>query len=323
MAGPKLTLDTNCIINLFDMRSRTATSVDDLNALLQYGLSGKAEISITTRVESDLLRDKDEARRGEMLRIIKALPVIGSVFRTNLSKLDGSDLLGDATDPVSSEIQRILSPGLDPADKRYSNKRDDIDHLTAHYLNRHDVFVTDDGPMWRKRKELAVLGVVLKTPAECLRYIDEIAARTVPRTLFSATVNPSYQSRALQGQIDFDYSNNNGRYGLGEGPFLFETRWSKSDGVSIQVHSWEPSIDGVAVAKHVNSIEEIRDASAFDYLSEHRRPQTGQIVVWRSVNGLYAATKIIDIKDDSRGAPDDKVTFDYVILAKGGADFVS
>lgn len=326
MAGPKLTLDTNCIVNLFDPSSQTATSVDDLKALLQHGLSGKAEISITTRVESDLLRDKDVARRHEMLHITNVMPVIGFVFRTDLSRLDGPDVLtGDTkTGLVAREIQGILSPGLDPKDRRYSNKCNDIDHLTAHHINRRDVFVTDDGAMLRKREALAAaLGLVLKTPAECLHYVEEIERRARPRTLSSATVKASYQSRALRGQVTFDYSNNNGRYVLGEGHFLFETRWSKSSDASIQVHNWEASIDGMAIAKRVNSIVEIRDASTLDYSSEHRRPQTAQIVVWRNVNGLYAATRVIDIKDDRRGAPDDEVTFDYVILDKGGADFAS
>lgn len=58
MAALKLTLDTNSVVNALDATSPTATSVDDLTALIRYGLSGKVEIAITTRVEDDLLRDK-------------------------------------------------------------------------------------------------------------------------------------------------------------------------------------------------------------------------------------------------------------------------
>jgi len=71
----------------------------------------------------------------------------------------------------------------------------------------------------------------------------------------------------------------------------------------------------------VEVISNIRDAAAYDYSSRCRTPQTGQIVLWRNISGLYAATKILDIKDDTRGAPADKLTFEYVILDDGGTDF--
>lgn len=63
----KLTLDTNCIINLLDYKSESATSVDELAEILRYGLDGDVNIAITTRVESDFDKDKDEKRRNDEL----------------------------------------------------------------------------------------------------------------------------------------------------------------------------------------------------------------------------------------------------------------
>ncbi|MEJ6789529.1 hypothetical protein BrevBR_08235 [Brevundimonas sp. BR2-1] len=56
MAGPKITLDTNSILNVADDDHTTATSVGSLQTLINYGLSGKAEIAATTRAEADIAR---------------------------------------------------------------------------------------------------------------------------------------------------------------------------------------------------------------------------------------------------------------------------
>ena len=65
---PKITLDTNCIINLFDIEATTPTSVYVLNELIQYALSNRIDVAITTRVEADLLNDRDPVRKADMLR---------------------------------------------------------------------------------------------------------------------------------------------------------------------------------------------------------------------------------------------------------------
>ena len=121
--------------------------------------------------------------------------------------------------------------------------------------------------------------------------------------------------------MTFDYSNNDHCFTIGTGAFLFETRWSKASDTSIHAYKDSPTIAAIALVKTVEVISNIRDAAAYDYSSRCRTPQTGQIVLWRNISGLYAATKILDIKDDTRGAPADKLTFEYVILDDGGADF--
>ena len=37
-----------------------------------------------------------------------------------------------------------------------------------------------------------------------------------------------YVSPTPRGRVTFDYSNNNGRYSIGSGELMFETKWSKS-----------------------------------------------------------------------------------------------
>ena len=48
---PRITLDNNCIINLLDFNSKTATSIDYLSEILKLSFSNKVNIAITTRVE--------------------------------------------------------------------------------------------------------------------------------------------------------------------------------------------------------------------------------------------------------------------------------
>jgi hypothetical protein len=80
-------------------------------------------------------------------------------------------------------------------------------------------------------------------------------------------------------------------------------------------------MSALALARGAVEIAQIRDATAYDFSSHGRTPDVGQIVVWRNVNGLYAATKIVDIKYEGRNGDHDELTFDYFILTNGSVDF--
>ena len=110
---PKITLDTNCIINLFDRKSKTATSVGDLESQIRRGLSNKVEIKITTRAEVDLQRDRDTDRREEMLANLRLFEVIGTVARWSVSKWDNGDIYADEkTLALGRELQLLLFPTM-------------------------------------------------------------------------------------------------------------------------------------------------------------------------------------------------------------------
>lgn len=130
-----------------------------------------------------------------------------------------------------------------------------------------------------------------------------------------------YVSPASRGRVTFDYSNNNGKYSIGSGYFMFETQWSKSSDWDIQLLSDPPSILTVAVVKDTEAISGIADARVYDGSSRIRRPKVGQIAVLKNTNGFFAAVKIIDIKDDTRDADVDELTFVYVIETKGTSSF--
>ena len=91
---------------------------------------------------------------------------------------------------------------------------------------------------------------------------------------------------------------------------------------NIQLLNDSASILTVAVVKDKKQINEINEARVYDGSSRIRRPNVGQIAVLQNANGFYAALKIIDIKDDTRGSQFDELTFDYVIQTNGTPSFV-
>lgn len=132
-----------------------------------------------------------------------------------------------------------------------------------------------------------------------------------------------YVSPMAQGCVTFDYSNNNGRYCIGSGELMFETDWSKSSDLDIQLLNDPNSIQTIAVVKDKKEIVEIADASIYDGSSRIRRPNIGQICVLQNVNGYWAAIKILKIRDDTRNDDCDEVSFDYVIQTNGTPCFIS
>ena len=132
---------------------------------------------------------------------------------------------------------------------------------------------------------------------------------------------PPPRMTSLTGEVVFDYSNHNGRYIIGRGQMEFETDWSKASDRCIHVYNDPPSINGVALAKGCTSIAQVVDANSLDYTSRSRSPHRGEIVVFRNVNGFYAAVHILEIKDDSRDDDKDELRFRYVVQSNGTGSF--
>ena len=123
------------------------------------------------------------------------------------------------------------------------------------------------------------------------------------------------------GEAKFDYSSYNGRYIIGSGVAEFETKWSKASNTSIHIYNDPTSIHGVAIDRDASAIHEITKASSLDYTSRVQTPTTGQVVVLRNQNGLYAAVQILKIKDNTRGDNNDELHFRYAIQGNGTDSF--
>lgn len=321
--SPLITIDSNCVVGLFDQGSATATSVDELRNLMRYALSGVIRIAVTTKVEVDFARDQNDERRRAMLEQMAMLPVIAATFRLDESQLDEPDvILGSHEQGLWDEIQRIVFPGLNENSGKRANKIADVDHLFGHKLAARDVFVTDDRDILRRYLELRDgPGIIVMSPEQCLRYVDAHFARQEKRPLEPTGGADAYRDTRLRGTVSFDYSNNDQRFVIGEGLNLFETQWSKASDTSIYALRDAPSIESIALAKGAANIADVRDAATYDFSSRHRTPRLGEVVVWCNVNGIYAATRILALKDDTRGADHDEISFEFVILPDGSTDF--
>ena len=133
---------------------------------------------------------------------------------------------------------------------------------------------------------------------------------------------PPPRMTSLVGEVVFDYNNHNGRYVIGSDNLEFETKWSKASDVRIYALNDPPSIYGIALGpREWTDISQVVDAASLDYTSRFRTPHVGQIVVFRNRHGFYAAVRILEIKDDTRGHDHDELRFEYLIQPDGSDSF--
>lgn len=123
----------------------------------------------------------------------------------------------------------------------------------------------------------------------------------------------SYLSLGHNGIFTFDYSNNDGNYTIGTGEYEFITRWSKASNTSIHAYKDSLGVNG-AIARVKAPMEwPTMLEDSYDFSSRARTPEIGDIIIWKNSHGKYAATKVVSIKDDTRGAEQDELTCEYII----------
>lgn len=125
-----------------------------------------------------------------------------------------------------------------------------------------------------------------------------------------------YACEAEQGSFTFDYSNNDGKFTIGKDEYLFTTEWSKASNRSIHAYSDPSNIDSIARIKAPCTLSKEKLTGEYDFSSRCRTPNIGDIIIWKNIFGNYAATQIIAISNDTRGANHDELTCEYVIYTK-------
>lgn len=136
-------------------------------------------------------------------------------------------------------------------------------------------------------------------------------------------VSEKYVSPATSGIVSFDYSNNNGKYAIGQGDLMFETDWSTAGVNSIHLYRDPPSIKTIALVKNTADIKSIKDARNYDSSSRARTVHLNQIAVLQNTNGFYAAIKVLSIKVNNNGRETDELNFIYLIQTNGSPDFTT
>ncbi len=145
----------------------------------------------------------------------------------------------------------------------------------------------------------------------------DFAMGLVKEILESAPSKPNdkYFSRDREGEVTFNYSNNDGVYTIGEGKERFDTQWSKASQESIHFYKDQPSIKSVRLCKEPLSFDEINPLE-YDASSRVRSVSLKQIAIFENIHGEFLAIKVLGLKDDSRGDDVDEIHFSYKILPK-------
>ncbi len=132
---------------------------------------------------------------------------------------------------------------------------------------------------------------------------------------------PPPKNPALQGIAEFNYSNNNGNFIIGNSHLEFRTHWSKAGKTSIHCYTDSTNLNGLALARIGADIKSINSTKDLDFTSRVRTPKIGQAIILKNCNNIYAALKILDIKDDTRGDTEDYLKLEYWILDDGSDNF--
>lgn len=118
-----------------------------------------------------------------------------------------------------------------------------------------------------------------------------------------------YHSPTFDGAVVFRYDNNNGCYTLGDGEYLFETRWSRSGNDSIHAYG-KIGFDGT-----VTEFPKVEHLLSLDFSSNARTIHTGQIVVFENPHHHFLAIKLGTVKSCHHDHPYDEMMFEYHIYS--------
>lgn len=131
-----------------------------------------------------------------------------------------------------------------------------------------------------------------------------------------------YVMPALEGQVTFDYSNNNGRYVIGAGERKFTVQFGESGYGSVYVLSDPDDIKTVALARGVSSPDQLDDAATYDASSRHRTIRVGDAAILRNVKNYWAAVFVDRVYVRETGPTGEpQVTFRYSIPPVPRSDF--
>ena len=136
-----VTLDTNVLQEHWKEQDKAET----VERLLHLNQSGRVDLAVTTRIDSDIPRAPLADRIAELPQV--GVHRIGTAFRIGVSRIGGEDVL------VGPEMEALDSILQEHAERNGTNKRQpdwrDEDHLYGHMVAGRDVFLTWDGGILR------------------------------------------------------------------------------------------------------------------------------------------------------------------------------
>ncbi|MBU1130841.1 hypothetical protein KJ840_01795 [Patescibacteria group bacterium] len=151
--------------------------------------------------------------------------------------------------------------------------------------------------------------------ARIARPSVKISSNKTTETVKSDNPNTDYISENKEGEVFFNYSNNNGIYTIGKDDYRFDTQWSKASKEYIHFYNDQSTIKSIRLVKDISDLDKVQPEK-YDSSSRARTAGINQVAVFENNNGKLLAIKILGIKDDSRGDNSDELYFKYKILAK-------
>lgn len=116
-----------------------------------------------------------------------------------------------------------------------------------------------------------------------------------------------YHSPAMHDNATFQYDNNNGCYYIGNGNYLFNTKWSRAGNNSIYAYG------SIGYKPGITDFPKVEEIISFDFSSNTRLIQTGQIIIFKNSNDHFAAVKLGQVLSSLHGNPYDEMNFEYHI----------
>ena len=123
-----------------------------------------------------------------------------------------------------------------------------------------------------------------------------------------------YVMPALEGEISFDYTNNNGSFTVGAGERAFTLNFSTGGHASIHIYNDPADINTIALAPGVRTPDEVGDASSYDGSSRTRTIHVGDAAILRNRNNYWAAVFVDEVLTrESSPSGEPRITLRYFI----------
>src|SRR5882762_9907969 len=177
MTAPRVTLDTNCLINLENGTSQH----EAVRALVEGHRSGRIRVFVTEMAASE--RQPGGRRHDSFEAFEKWLGTLGCGELERVLPEAYWDIAffdhavwGDDSDALERSIHNILHPTIDflyadhcivtsidpatqPIDGRWLNAKCDVQAMWSHIHAGNDVFVTEDGRFLTARRRSALIAL--------------------------------------------------------------------------------------------------------------------------------------------------------------------
>lgn len=192
---PTLSLDTNCVISLDEVRadaaSHRAAEAMAVGALLNAHAAGTASVAVVAISASERQRDNGHLEKFSIFQQrlgalgLAHLELLHPMLYFDVTFWDASLWSDDSMQSLERAIHEILFPnipflwsdyctanGLDPGsetpDRKWKNAKCDVQAFWSHAWRKRDVFVTSDSNFHagsKKQRLIALTGGRIETPA--------------------------------------------------------------------------------------------------------------------------------------------------------------